>query len=134
MPNSVPPRHGKSRRNRPYTVDGRDYTASISTAGVDNEKNIQLRVSFHAQFGNRSVCLVRALTNRSFWHDYPEIEKMRSAAISITPKIICGLIRLAHREGWDPEVSKSSFELSANRDVVRALAELLPSPPDSGDN
>src|SRR5579872_3624195 len=105
----APRRHGGPRKTRLYVIDGRDYAVSISDTGIDREGNIPLRVSFRAQFGSRSVCLVRGLTNRSFWHDYPEIEKMRAAAISITPKIVCDLIRLAHRKGWEPEKSKSNF-------------------------
>ena len=128
-----PRRHGGSKKSRSYVVDGQDYAVSISDAGRDAEGNVLLRISFRAQFGSRSVCLVRGLTNRSFWHDYPEIEKMRSAAISITPAIICELIRLAHREGWNPNVSKSNFEFAANREVVQALANVIPTLPDKPD-
>jgi hypothetical protein len=117
----APRRHGGPRKTRPYTVDGRDYVVSISDAAIDPEGNIPLRISLRAEFGSRSVCLVRGLTNRSFWHDYPHIDKMEAAAVSVTPKIVCELIRLAHRQGWDPNASKSNFELSADRDLVRAL-------------
>ena len=118
MSGAVPRRHGRSCRNRPYTVDGRDYSVSISTAGFDQDKNVRLRISFRAQFGTRSFCLVRGLTNRSFWQDYPDIEAMRAAAISITPGIVCGLIRLAHNEGWNPDASKSNFELAVDREEL----------------
>jgi hypothetical protein len=101
---------------------------SISDAAIDQEGNVPLQISIRAQFGSRSVCLVRGLTNRSVWHDYPETEKMRAAAISITPKVVCGLIRLAQRDGWDPGASNSNFELSADLDVIRALGADEPSP------
>lgn len=96
---------------------------SISPRGFDRDNNVRLRVSFRAQFGSRSVCLVRGLTNRSFWLDYPQIEAMRAAAISITPKVVGGLIRLARQKGWDPDASKSNFELSIDREVERALED-----------
>jgi hypothetical protein len=53
---------------------------------------------------------------------------MRAAAISITPKIICELIRHAHQAGWDPDLSKSNFELSGDRDSIRALGADVHSP------
>jgi hypothetical protein len=133
MADSVPGRHSRLRRNRPYTVDGRDYSVSISPAGFDQDKNVRLRVSFRAQFGTRSVCLVRGLTNRCFWQDHPEIKEMRAASISITPRIVCGLIHLALREGWAPDASKSNFELSVNRDVIRMLAASASSSPEALD-
>ena len=123
----VPRRHGRSRPRQPYTVDGRDYKVSISDAGFDQEKNVRLDISFRAQFGTRSACQVRGVTNRSFWQDFPEIEQIRAAAISITPKVVCELIRLAHRKGWDREASRSNFELLADREMVRAFSESVSS-------
>jgi hypothetical protein len=123
MSRSVPSRHGKSRNNHPYTVDGRAYLVSVSPADLDEEDNVRLRVTFRAEFGARSVCLVRGLTNRAYWQDHSEFEKYNATVISITPQIVCGLIRLAHQAGWDPEASKSNFEFLADRDVVRALAK-----------
>jgi hypothetical protein len=82
-----------------------------------------LRVTVKAQYGVRAVCLVRGLSRRSFWHDFPDVEQARNEAISITPKVVCGLIRLALERGWEPEVSRSNFNLAVDRDVVRALAE-----------
>src|SRR5437868_13297718 len=119
---NVPRRHGGPKKTRSYVIDGRDYAVSISDTAPDREGNVRMRVSFRAQFGSRSVCLVRGLTNRSFWQDYPEIEKMRAAAISITPKIVCGMIRLARQAGWDPDASRSNFELSLDQEAVRGLA------------
>ena len=82
-----------------------------------------MHVAFRAQFGSRSVCLVRGLTNRSFWHDYPNVEQMREQAISITPLVISALIRLAHQSGWNPAASKSNFELQADRELIRKIAD-----------
>ena len=111
----------KSKR-RNYTIDGKPYAVYVSPGDVDHEDSIRLRVTFRALFGTRSVCLVRGLTNRSYWRDYPDIEQMRERSISLTPKIVCGLVRLAIRAGWSPEDAKSNFEFEATKDDVRALA------------
>ena len=122
MSNRVPGKHGGAPRGRPYTVDSRDYTATISPAGFDAEENVRMRVSIRAEFGHRSVCVVRGITNRSYWHDYPDVESMQAAAISITPQVVCGIIRLAREKGWDPDTSKSNFALVIDREAVRLLA------------
>jgi hypothetical protein len=117
----APKRHGRPKKARPYVVDGKDYSVAISDTKVDDDGNVPLRISFRAEFGNRSVCQVRGVTNRSFWHDYPQNEAMRAAAISITPQVISELIRFAHRQGWDPVASRSNFELLADRDDIKKL-------------
>ena len=111
-------RKAKPRR---YTIDGREYAVSVSGGEVDEAQEVHLRISFRALFGSRSVCLVRGVTNRSFWHDYPNVEKMRSESNSLSPKIVCVLIRRAHLEGWSPETSKSNFEMFATKETIRAI-------------
>ena len=110
-------------RGRIYQVAGREYAVAISAGELDEENNVRLRISIQAHFGNRTFCLVRGVTNRSFWHDYPNIEAMTKVSISLTPSVACGLIVLAHSTGWDPEASKSNFELIATRATIRATGE-----------
>jgi hypothetical protein len=107
---------------RDYVIDGRPYAVTISAAHIDEERNVHLRVTFRALFGTRSVRTVRGITNRSFWHDYPHIEEMRAKSISLTPKAVCELVRLAHRAGWTPENCRSNFEFHTTTDDIRALA------------
>jgi hypothetical protein len=111
-------RKAKSRR---YMIDGREYVVSISCGEIDEAEEVHLCVSFRALFGSRSVCLVRGVTNRSFWHDYPDVEKMISESISLSPKVVCVLIHRAHLEGWNPERSKSNFEMFATKETIRAI-------------
>ncbi|WP_254512924.1 hypothetical protein [Anatilimnocola floriformis] len=118
----APRRHGGPKKTRPYAIDGRDYSVSISATAIDFDGNVPLCVSFRAEFGNRSVCQVRGLTNRSFWHDYPE----NTPRISLTPKIVCQLIRYAHVQGWDPVGSKSNMELSADQELLHTLEDSTP--------
>ena len=92
---------------------------SISDTGFDQKFNVRMRVTFRAQFGTRSVCLMRGLTNQSHYENREELEKR----ISITPKVVCELIRQAHREGWDPEGSRTNFEWFVDREVVRGICE-----------
>jgi hypothetical protein len=121
----APRRHGGPKKTRPYTVDGQNYSVSISAEAIDSEGNVPLRVSFRAEFGSRSVCQVRGLSNRSAWHDYPE----ETSRISITPRIVCELIRIAHLHGWDPVGSKSNIEIALNQELVQALVDRDPPAP-----
>jgi len=106
---------------RLYTIDGKPYTISISQGEIDREQNVHLHVTFRAIFGERSFCLIRGLTNRLFWLDYPDIAQMRAKSVSLTPGIVCALVRLAHRTGWNPEDCKSNFEMYATNDDIRAF-------------
>ena len=108
-------------KGRVFQIDGREYAVAISPGGFDEGGNVRLRISIRAHFGNRSFCLVRGVTNRSFWHDYPDIEEMRKASISIGPRQACGFVALAHSMGWKPEASKSNFELQATKEIIRAI-------------
>jgi len=108
-------------KGRIVHVDGQSYEVSVSAGSIDEEQNVPLRISIRAQFGSQGFCVVRGVTNRSFWHDYPNIEEMRAASISVGPRQLCGLIALARSQGWDPSTSKSTFELNATRDTIRQL-------------
>jgi len=116
----VPSRHGKSRARKPFKVDGRDYLVPISDAGFDGQLRVCMRVTFRAQFGTRSVCLVRGITNQSSYESSPQEMKKR---ISITPKVVCEMIREAHRAGWDPVGSRTNFEWVVDREVVREICQ-----------
>jgi len=107
--------------SRIYRVGGREYAVSIRGGKLDTLGDVPLSISIRAHFGTRSCCTVRGLTNRWFWHDYPDIEKMRQVAISITPRHVCALIAMTHSRGWNPDASKSNFNLPATREDIRAL-------------
>lgn len=121
MTKSAPGNHGRPRRSRPFQVDGREYAVTIAAAGRDSEENVQMRVTIRAQFASRSVCVLRGLTKRAYWVDYPNFDVQGAGAISITPQAICVLIRHARQQGWNPEASKSNFELTIDNEVFRAL-------------
>jgi hypothetical protein len=106
---------------RDYTIDGKPYSVSISAGKIDREGDVHLRVTFRALYGTRSVCLVRGVTNRSYWHDYPDVESMRERSISLTPRVVCELVRLAHRAGWAPATVRSNFRVDVTRDDIRAI-------------
>jgi len=110
-------------KSQSYTVDGRAYDVAISAGEIDEDDNVRLRISIQAAFGRNSVCLMRGITNRSYWHDYPCTKEMRRAAVSIAPRQVFGLIKLAHASGWDPERSCSNFELVVNSEAIRTLGE-----------
>jgi hypothetical protein len=106
---------------RIYRIEGREYAVSISAGKIDKAGDVPVRISMRANFGKRSFSLVRGVTNRSFWDDYPYIEEMRKVSISLTPRIVCRLIALAHARGLSPETSKSSFQFVATRETIRAI-------------
>jgi len=110
----------KSKPRRFY-LEGREYAVSISAGDMDAQEDVHVRISFRALFGTRSVCLVRGVTNRSYWHDYPDIDIFVKESISLTPRIVRALIILAHSEGWDPETSNANFELFVTKDAIRAI-------------
>ena len=59
------------------------------------------------------------------WHDDPrDMQKWRAETVSITPRVVCELIRMAHRNGWDPERSKTEFEWFVDRGEVSGIGEL----------
>src|SRR5437016_1468323 len=108
-------------KRRIFTVGYREYLVSISGGAIDQDGNVPLRVSIGARIGKRSFCLIRGLTNRSFWNDYPNIEAWQQSSVSITPSVACGLIALAHSQGWDPEGSKANFELQITNEAIRSI-------------
>lgn len=108
-------------KGRIVHVEGQCYEASVSAGPIDAEHNVSLRISIRALFGHQGFCVVRGLTNRLFWHDYPNVGEMRVASISVGPRELCGLIALARSAGWDPVTSKSTFELAATRDTICGL-------------
>ena len=108
----------KSKR-KTYSVDGESYTASIVECGYDETGGVRLRVTATADFGTGSTCMLEGLTNREFWHDYPEFD--RDQAISITPKTVCDLIRHARTHGWDPTTSKSNVRIQLTKKVISQM-------------
>ncbi|MDB5335928.1 MAG: hypothetical protein JWN70_1547 [Planctomycetaceae bacterium] len=109
---------------RNYQIEGQEYAVSISGGKINADGDVPLRISIRAHYGHRSFCLVRGVTNRSFWHDYPNIEEMRKNAISLAPRQACDLIALAHRLGWNPVVSRSNFEFVATKETIQAVGGL----------
>ena len=115
-PGSMP---RKSNR-KSYFVDGDNYVASITECGYDETGAVRLRITVTAEFGTNSTCILEGLTNREFWHDYPDYDPGQT--ISITPKTVCELIRYARRNGWDPISSRSNQRIQLTNEL---LAEIV---------
>ena len=110
----------KSKR-KTYSVDGESYTASIVECGYNETGGVRLRVTATAEFGTGSTCMLEGLTNREFWHDYPDCNP--EEAISITPKTVCDLIRHARSHGWDPITSKSNARIQLNNEIMSQISK-----------
>ena len=108
-------------KGKPYDVDGKPYTVAISVADIDEQNCVHLRVTIRAEYGTRSFCTVKGLVNRSYWHDYPDIEEMRKRTISITPALICHIIRHALVTDWDPESDAQNQSLLLDNEFLAGL-------------
>lgn len=110
----------KTTLNRkPMTVDGRAYIASITAVYVAAGSPLTMRLTIRADFGHRSYCTFRGLTNHAYYFNYGEYDPEQS--ISLTPRVVADLIRFAHSQGWEPMQSRSNFEVESDNDAVRQI-------------
>ena len=106
---------------KPMTVDGRPYVASVNATYPEGIGPLAMRVTVRAEYGYRSVCTFRGLTNQEYWFNYGEYNP--NTVIAITPRVIAGLIRFALGQGWDPVHSKSNVEIETDNTVIRDLMQ-----------
>lgn len=114
----------KTLRRKRCVVDGRNYVVSI-TALSRGDQPIDLRVTIQANFGWRSVCIIRGLKNYGYYRNYgywqkPDYSERRDT-VSVTPRLIAELIRWSHRQGWTPECCKSNARLEMDNETAKAL-------------
>jgi hypothetical protein len=99
-------------RRKLFVVDGREFEVSLTAA---YREVVHLHVTVRALFGFRSFCLMRGLRNLDYFYNYGECAADTTAEtedrISITPRMIASLIRLARQRGWSPEMSKSNHAI-----------------------
>ncbi|MEM9940488.1 MAG: hypothetical protein AAF939_02785 [Planctomycetota bacterium] len=110
----------KSKRKR-YIVDQLPYTACITEHGISEDGGIQLGVAIKADYGLRSLCLIRGTVNRSYWMDYPDFDPNKS--FSITPRVVCDLIRFAIANVWSPATSKSQMEFRVDNQKLSSIIQ-----------
>ena len=108
----------KSKRKN-YTVDGLKYTACINECGYTSDGAMKLNVAILAEYGKKSLCIVEGMANREYWADYPDFDAHQTFAI--TPRVICEIIRYAHRSGWSPQTDKSNKRIKLDNDGLREL-------------
>jgi len=108
-------------KGKHYEVDGRSYSVAIAVSGIDEADDVHLRVTIQAEYGTRSFCTVQGLVNRSYWHDYPHIEEMRKRTISITPSLVCHIIRHARDNEWNPESETTNRRIQLDNRLLAAL-------------
>ena len=115
---AMPKSKGKS-----YNVAGNPYVVSIGVRDITDAGEVRISLTVRAEYGEKSFCKIRGLVNRSYWHDYPDVEEMRKQSIAITPAIVCKLIRQAHQSGWNPVESKSDFVMDIDNHEFKKIAE-----------
>ena len=108
----------KSKRKH-FVVDDRAYWACVNENGSTTDWGIKLSVAIKAEYGMNSLCLIKGMVNRAYWHDYPDFDKTK--AFSITPRVICGLIRHALINGWNPIANKSQYNIQLDNRALLAI-------------
>jgi hypothetical protein len=119
----------KSKRKH-LCVDGLEYTACINECGYTVEDAVKLSVAIRAEYGTKSLCIVEGMTNRDFWHDYPNYDP--NAAIAITPRVVCEIIRYSLRNGWQPMQNKATLRVQLDNEGLTAMIAGLTRDPKVG--
>jgi hypothetical protein len=106
------------------TVDHNQYVVKVSAERTDADGTVHVRVTLRAQYGTRSVCIVRGFENLDQWsYAWLKPDFVPIDVIAITPGVVCRLIKWAHQAGWNPAEVKSNVELRVSADDVRRLLE-----------
>ena len=108
----------RSKRGR-FSVDGMPYIACVSSNGRTDDGGVRLRVIIAAEYGFKSLCIVSGMVNRDYWYDFPNID--RNKTYSITPRVVCEIIRYALGNGWSPSGSKTQTRLNLDNDGLSAI-------------
>ncbi len=98
------------------TIDGRRFYYRVNELPFDESGAVPLQVGIRADFGTKSYCKVTGLTNREYWHDFPDWDP--DAIIQITPRIFRKLILYGLSTGWDPASSHSNFTFAIDNSFV----------------
>jgi hypothetical protein len=109
-------------RRKPFVVDGRSYEASVTATYTDV---VNLRITFRANFGNRSFCTITGLRNFDYYYHYgywndPKYSQLTDT-IAVTPRMISLLVSFARENGWLPETEKSNHEIAISNDAAKLL-------------
>jgi hypothetical protein len=106
-----------------YVVDDLAYTACINENGTTADWGVKLSVAIKAEYGTRSLCVVNGMVNRGYWMDYPDFDPAK--AFSITPRVVCELIRHALCDGWSPMANKSQHQVHLeNEDLLKIISSI----------
>jgi hypothetical protein len=111
----------RRQRQKPVIVDGEPYLYWIRELPFDDADAVPLRVVLRADFGTRSFCTITGLTNREYWHDFPIWDP--DVTISVTPKVVCNLIRFARTQGWNPVSTRTNFSIATDNASLSSIRE-----------
>lgn len=107
------------RDRRHLVVNGDRYIVTIRAVPQSLNLPHSLCVTIRADYGHRSVCLIRGLTNLEYWYHSPDFEHAQT--ISVTPKVITKMIGMALKDGWTPRTSRTNFELTLDNASLKSL-------------
>jgi hypothetical protein len=108
----------KSKRV-PLIVDELPYIACVSRDGRTADGGVRIRVIIQAEYGLRPRCVVGGMVNREYWLDFPNNDMERT--FTITPRVICEIIRYSLSNGWDPNTMKTQAAIELDNDGLFAI-------------
>lgn len=88
---------------RKLVVDGQTYFVSLSGKRLDAAGNVPISFVAHLEGNDATKLVVKGITSRRFWHDYPNAEQFVDGVFRVTPRIAVTIIRHGISQGWDPK-------------------------------
>jgi hypothetical protein len=112
----------RNKQRRRLTVNDRPYTAWIICDRIDEAGNAHIHVTLRAEYGTRSFCLIRGLTNFHYWsYDWWSANAVCPEPVAVTPRVLSRLIPWAHDARWNPADSKSNCHLQLSPEECRQM-------------
>ena len=112
----------KSKQRR-LVVDELPYIACVSENGRSDDGGVKLRVIIQACYGYESLCVIWGMVNRDYWLDFPDFDIEKT--FSITPRVICELVRHALENGWSPTESKTQVQIELDNEGLFEIMRRL---------
>ncbi|MEM8945479.1 MAG: hypothetical protein AAGD11_09860 [Planctomycetota bacterium] len=98
-PNMAMPKKGL----RKLVIDGKGFYVSVKGRALTDAGDVPLSFVVHLEGNDRAKLLIKGITSRDYWIDFPDIEKYSDRALTLTPKSIVAVIRHCIAEGWEPD-------------------------------
>ena len=88
---------------RKLVINQRRYFASVSGGRINESGDVPISFVVHPDGNDRAKLIVKGITSRDYWYDFPDTEKTQELGVAITPKNMVCVIEHCLAEGWDPD-------------------------------